>query len=104
MKMFLGNYLSDIYTTLVFSNYKLSYLETLDEDNFKKIYNLFYQKGFYYLEDIILNYLEIFELEEESVSKAFEEIENELGANYVKIIGQDLTILNKVIELASLFI
>ena len=57
--MFLRRYLDDFYFDMVMNNYDISYLESIDEDNFEKIYCLLKMYNFYYINDIILNYIEI---------------------------------------------
>jgi len=55
--MFLTKYLNNIYYNLVIDNYSNSYINYLDEKNFEKIYNLLKKYDFYFIDDIILNYL-----------------------------------------------
>ena len=61
--MFLEKYLDEFYYNMVLDNYEYEYLKTLDEDNFKEVYNLLKKYNFYFINDIILNYIEIFELD-----------------------------------------
>ena len=68
--MFLEKYLDEFYYNMVLDNYEYEYLKTLDEDNFKEVYNLLKKYNFYFINDIILNYIEIFELD----TKLLEEI------------------------------
>ena len=98
--MFLEEYLNPIYLNLVYDNYDRNYIRLLDKDNFDKIYKLLKNNNFYFIDDIILNYLELFELEEKYVKLAIEDIKEQLGNDFVKKIGQDMTIINKIIELA----
>ena len=39
--MFLNKYVNDAYLDMIYSNYNNDYLNSLDENNFIKIYNLF---------------------------------------------------------------
>lgn len=98
--MFLDKYLNSTYLELLYSNYEEDYINLLDEDNFNKVYTLLKNNNFYFLNDIILNYLELFEIEEEYVSLALLDIKNILGNDYVLKIGKNMTLLSKVIELA----
>lgn len=99
--MFLDKYLNSTYLDLVYSNYNEGYLNTFDEDNFNKIYNLLKKYNFYFIDDIILNYLELFEIKEEYVDKVLNIIKNEIGNNWIKEIGRNMTIIDKIIELAN---
>ena len=98
--MFLDKYLNSTYLDLVHSNYEEDYINSLDEDNFNKVYLLLKSYNFYFIEDIILNYLELFEIEAKYVQIAISSIKKVLGDNFVKQIGEDMTLINKIIELA----
>jgi len=96
--MFLEKYVSNFYYEQIIDNYEEWYLNTLDEENFLKIYNLFKEYNFYFIEDIILNYLEIFEMDYDEVEDKLIELKDLLGDNFVYIIGNDMKYLNKIIE------
>ena len=72
----------------------------VDEENFNKVYMLLKNNNFYFIDDIILNYLELFEIEEEYVQLAITDIKSVLGDNFVEQIGKNMTFINKIIELA----
>ncbi len=96
--MFLEKYVDDFYMDLIYDTYKKEYLASLDEKNFLKIYKLLVDSGFYFINDVILNYLELFEMDELSVSKALDEVKKILGDDYVYKIGNDLTYIGKIID------
>lgn len=98
--MFLHKYLNSTYLDLVYSNYDEDYLKLLDEDNFNKVYMLLKNNNFYFIEDIILNYLELFEIEEKYVQFAITDIKSLLGNNFIERIGNNMTLMHKVIEIA----
>lgn len=98
--MFLNKYLNSTYLDLVYSNYQEDYINLLDENNFKKIYILLSNNKFYFIDDIILNYLELFEIEEKYVKLAISDIKLILGDNFVEQIGKNMTLINKIIQLA----
>ena len=98
--MFLNKYLNSTYLDLVYSNYEEDYINLLDEDNFNKVYILLKNNNFYFIDDIILNYLELFEIEEKYVQLAINKIKSILGDNFVEQIGKNMTLINKIIELA----
>ena len=64
---FLRKYVSNVYYELILDTYDWVYLQSLDEKKFQKIYNLFKNLGFSFVDDIVLKYIEIFELPEEEV-------------------------------------
>ena len=98
--MFLDKYLNSTYLDLIYDNYNKDYINLLDEDNFNKVYLLLKSYNFYFIEDIILNYLELFEIEEKYVELAILNIKSALGNNFVVQIGKDMTLIDKIIELA----
>ena len=98
--MFLNKYLNYTYLDLIYSNYEEDYINLLDEENFNKIYILLKKYKFYFIDDIILNYLELFEIEEKYVEYAICRIKSVLGDNFVEQIGKNMTIIDKIIEIA----
>ncbi len=102
--MFLDKYLNSTYLDLIYDNYNKDYISLLDEDNFNKVYLLLKSYNFYFIEDIILNYLELFEIEEKYVQLALNDIKSSLGNNFVEQIGKNMTLIDKIIELASNYI
>ena len=98
--MFLEKYLNSTYLDLLYSNYEENYIKLLDEDNFNKVYILLKKNNFYFINDIILNYLELFEIEEKYVQLAINDIKLILGNNYVEQIGKNMILIDKVIEIA----
>lgn len=98
--MFLEKYLNSTYLDLVYNNYEEWYINLLDEDNFNKVYILLKNYNFYFIDDIILNYLELFEIEEKYIQIAVDDIKSVLGNNFVETIGKNMTLINKIIELA----
>ena len=101
--MFLDKYLNSTYLDLVYDNYTEEYINLLDESNFNKVYLLLKSYNFYFIEDIILNYLELFEIEAKYVQLAISNIKKVLGDNFVKQIGEDMTLINKIMELAIIY-
>lgn len=96
--MFLDKYLNKIYLYLLYDKYEEWYINQLDENKFINIYNLFKEYGFYFINDIIVNYLEIFEYDKEFINKGILKLKEKLGDNYIYIIGNDLSYLEELIE------
>ncbi len=99
--MFLSKYLNSTYLDLVYDNYDEEYIRLLDEDNFNKVYLLLKSYNFYFIEDIILNYLELFEIEVKYLQLAINDIKSILGDNYVSQIGKKMTLIEKIIQLEN---
>lgn len=98
--MFLEKYLNPTYLHLVYNNYEDFYLKSLDEENFYKVYMLLKQNNFYFIEDIILNYLELFEIDVGYVENAILDVKSVLKEDFVNKIGKNMEIIDKIIELA----
>ena len=96
--MFLEQYLNKIYLDLLYDKYEEWYINSLDENKFLNIYKLFRKYEFYFIEDIIINYLEIFELEIEEVEKGILNLKEKLGNNFIVKIGNDLTYLDELLD------
>ncbi len=99
--MFLEKYLDEFYYNMVLDNYGYEYLKTLDEDNFKEVYNLLMKYNFYFINDIILNYIEIFELDTKLLEEKINILKEELGDNYIYIIGNNMRYLEVLLESAE---
>ncbi len=98
--MFLDKFLNLTYLDLIYDNYDEKYISLLDEENFNKVYLLLKSYNFYFIDDIILNYLELFEIETKYVQLAISDIKLTIGDDFVKEIGKNMTLIDKIIELA----
>lgn len=96
--MFIERYLNKTKFKLLCDVYDMEYISSLDEDNFNKVYQVFKKYKFYFIDDIILNYLEIFELDYILVERKILELIKEFGSNYNYIIGDDLRYLERIME------
>lgn len=96
--MFLEKYVNNIYLDLIYSNYDEEYINNLNEYNFIQIYNLFKENNFYFMEDIILNYLEIFTMDYDEVYNGLIKLKQQLGDSYTYIIGNNMTYLEEIIN------
>lgn len=94
--MFLKDYLSEFNYQLVLNEYRLDYLKSINEENFKNIYDLFLSYDFTYIEDIIVHYLEVFTYPFEEVNDKLEALIKKLGVNYLILISSDMRYLNSL--------
>ena len=97
--MFLEKYLSEFKFNLLIENYEEEYLKGLDENNFIFVHALFKRNNFYFIDDIILNYLEIFEMNPIDVVKGIEKLRSQLGEDFVYKIGNDMKYLEEIINI-----
>ena len=96
--MFLKKYISEFYYNQVLKNYNLKFLENLDELKFLKIFVLFKKFNCYFIEDVILKYLEIFTLDYDEVYASLNSLKDKLGDNFMYKIGMNMTYLNEIIN------
>ena len=96
--MFYDKYLDDYYLNELFNNYDINYLRSIDQNNFESVYQVLKKYNFYFIEDIIEEYLEIFEMDKNIVEKKILILKDRLGDDYVNIIGNDLSYLECIIN------
>lgn len=89
----LNEILSSNKLKLLYDKYNDYYIESIDYDNLISIYSLFKKYQFYYIDDILVNYLEIFEKDYDYVEDKILELKEKLGNNFVFIIGNDMRYL-----------
>lgn len=94
--MFLDKYLNETKLKLLYNVYEEQYIKELDEENFKNIYTIFKKYNFYFIDDIILNYLEIFEKDPNYVEIKILELIKQLGEKYIYIIGNDMRYIENI--------
>lgn len=96
--MFLEKYLSEVKFNLLLDTYEDFYLNDLDEVNFLEIYNLFKKYNFYFVDDIILNYLEIFFMDSSEVEDKILDLKDKLGDKFNYKIGNDMRFLESILD------
>lgn len=94
--MFYNKYIDDFYYEELLNNYSIEYLESIDEQNFIKVYNIFQKYNFYFIEDIIAQYLHLFEVEPKKIEDGILNLKKHLGENFIYIIGYDMTYLGNI--------
>ena len=96
--MFLYKYLNETYLDLLYDKYEEWYINGLNENKFTDIYNLFKEYNFYFINDIIINYLELFEYDKETVNKRMLKLKEKLGNNFIYLIGDNLTYIEELLD------
>jgi len=96
--MFLEKYVNNFYYNQILDNYDEVYLNLLDEQQFLNIYKLLLEYKFYFIEDIILKYLEIFELDHIIVKEKIDKLKEKLGNNFTYIIGNNMNYLDEILK------
>lgn len=96
--MFIQNYISENKFKMLCTTYEENYIKNLDYKKFIEIYNLFVEYKFYFIDDIILNYLEIFQMNINDVRNAITKLQEQLGKDFVYIIGSDMRYLEFIYQ------
>lgn len=96
--MFIKKYLSPFNYEQLYEKYDCFFIESLKEEDFLKIYKIFLKNNFYFIEDIIVNFYEIFMQDEDFIEQRMFLLKNKLGDNFNYIIGNNMTYLNYFLE------
>lgn len=94
--MFLNKYVNETYFNMILNNYEEDYLFSLDEKKFTTNYYIFNKYNFYFINDIILKYLELFTLDYQELIEGIERLKKKLGDNFVYKIGKNMTLLDEI--------
>lgn len=94
--MFLNKYLNEIYLNMLYEKYEEWYINSINEENFIKVYNLLKEYNFYFIKDIIIYHLELFECNVGDIKNNILKLKDKLGDNFVFEIGNDLTYLEEL--------
>ena len=89
----LDKYLNEEYLRLVNNNYEEYYLNSLDYDNFNKVYDLLIKYNYTCISDIILYYLEVFDIDYTYVENALKD----MTEDYPKEVSKDIRLFNNIV-------
>lgn len=92
--MFIEKYVDAFHLDLIKNTYDEALFSILDESRFKSIYEIFKKYKFYFIEDIITNYLDLFLEEPSQIEENIILLKNKLGSNFVYLIGEDMSLLD----------
>lgn len=95
--MFLERILDTYTYQLLLEKYDIDYVESINKSNFLSIYKLFINNNFYFVNDLVLNYLEIFKLDYDIILESVERFKDNYD-NYVYVIGNDLSLFIDMIN------
>ena len=93
-----NKYLDEFYKEELLENYDKEVIDSIDVSNGKKVLEILNKYNFYFLEDVILNYIDIFMMDAADVEKGILKLREKLGDDYLIKIGDDLSLLNEIIE------
>ena len=94
-----NKYLDDFYKEELLENYDKEVIDSIDIDNGKKVLEILNKYNFYFIEDIILNYLEIFMIDAKKVEDGILKLKEKIGDNFQIKIGDDLSLLDEIINM-----
>lgn len=93
-----NKYLDDFYKEELLENYDKEVIDGIDINNGKKVLEILKKYNFYFLEDIILNYIDIFMMNADKVEDGIIKLREKYGDNYLIQIGDNLDILSEMIS------
>jgi len=96
--VFLQKYISEENYECILEEYNDKFLSTLNEKQFLEVCSILKRNNIYCIEDIIVNFLELFTLEVSDLEKRITKLKEQLGKNYNFIIGSDLRFVNLLLE------
>ena len=92
--MFLKYYISEFNYLLIEENYNRDFLGSLNEELFKENLSIFNKYKISCIEDIILNYLDIFTFDSNILDNRIVRLITKLGNNYNEVINNNLSVIN----------
>ena len=96
--MIIDQYLDSVKQELIREVYDEEFLRSIDSENFLEVYRIFEKYGFYFIDDIILNDLELFLEDPSKIESGILKSKDELGPNFVKKIGIDMRYLERLLD------
>ena len=79
----------------ILEKYDYSFLASINRENLYLNANFLYQKGCYFLEDILEDYLDILTMEYTEFQKRYLTLEQKYGPDLIEKIGNDMAILEE---------
>lgn len=96
--MIIAQYLDSVKQELIREVYDEEFLRSIDSENFLEVYRIFEKYGFYFIDDIILNDLELFLEDPSKIESGILKLKEELGPDFVKKIGIDMRYLEQLYD------
>lgn len=79
----------------ILKKYERSFLANINRENLYLNANFLYQKGCYFLEDILEDYLDVLTIDSLEFQKRYVTLEQKYGSNLMTKIGKDMAILEE---------
>lgn len=95
--MILQNLLNEEEYKLLTDKYTDSYLDSISFESFMEMYKFLKSKKVYFVNDLIINYIDIFSLNVNVVEEALNVLEERFGKEYLYYIGDNLKLLDDTI-------
>jgi hypothetical protein len=92
--MFLLKYLNDIEYDLLLNKYDEEIISSINENNFEINYRYLVSKKIFFVNDLVLKYLEIFSLDNSVIVKTVGLMEEKYGKDYRFYVGNNISLFN----------
>ncbi len=96
--MFLEKYVDELYFNQILNKYNSEYLELLDENNFLEVLKVLSKYNLYFVNDIALSYLEIFEMDSNEFDMKLNKLREKYGEYFNVKIGNDIKIFDEIFD------
>lgn len=94
---YLNNILTEAQISEIEETFSEGILDKLNEDNLKSIIIYLQKNQIYFIEDILIQYLDLFLMEKEQFIKKFEILKLKYSYNFVEILAHNLNILEEML-------
>lgn len=95
--MFLEKLLDDYSYQLLLEKYGYNVINDINRNNFLSIYKLLKNNKFYFINDIVVNYFEIFKLDYDIILESIERLKDN-NVNYIEDVCNNMCLLIDIIN------
>lgn len=92
--MFLQKYLNDVEYDLLLNKYDEEFISNINEEKFEINYGYLVNQKIFFVNDLVLRYLEIFNFDNSIIVNTIYELEKKYGKDYRFLVGNNISLFN----------
>lgn len=92
--MFLQKYLNDVEYDLLLNKYDEEFISNINEEKFEINYRYLVNQKIFFINDLVLRYLEIFNFDNSIIVNTIYELEKKYGKDYRFLVGNNISLFN----------